>query len=1000
MTKVHIWPHFKGEDKGDGGIRRVVEGQQRSLPAAGIEIVDVKDADVIATHAVLPDEYYLPQHARTPLVTHCHGLYWSEFEWERWALKANTDVMEAIRVADIVTAPTEWVAQAIRRHTMRDVRVVPHGVDLEEWLPWQDSGSTSCACPPDEREPMPGVKVQVHLVDCAAQLPQSGYVLWNKTRPDPVCDPESVNVVAARMPDVQFRTTFGTGTDNVDVTGCLPFSQAKIDVRRASVYLATTRETFGVGTLEALASGVPVVGWRWGGQAEFIEHGVDGWLAKPGDYDDLEAGVRWALDNQRKIVGACRAKAALFPWSQAGEMYAEIYNEVANSRYFRIGVGDNQDFRVGDVVGHGTVGRRRPKVTIIVTAYKLADYLERALTSVTNQTSKDWECIVVDDASPDACGKIADDYAALDDRFTVIHNAKNLHLSGARNVALAQARGEYILPLDADDQLSPPAVEVLSAALDKDKRIHIAYGNVRFIDPAGSPVTYANHEHEPGRSGWPVEFRIDWLWKGPGQLGPYSSMFRRSALERTGGYRRRYRSGEDQDVWLRTASYGFRPSMVTEEDCLIYTVRPDSMSAGGHENHRNWYPWTKDIRLAPAGAATDEQLPIHSCDPPLVSVIIPVGPGHEELLIDAVDSVDAQTYRRWECIVINDTGGALPALPSWVRVIAPPCPVGCETGVCRHADNCPKALFNGVAAARNAGIAESKGKFFLPLDADDMLEPRCIEIMVNAHKETGHIVYSDFWEDPTKRGSFSVYESPDWNPRRLTMQGALAAVTQLTPREVWEKVGGYNETVAWEDWAFQISYASLGYCAVRVPYPLWTYRKHTGKRRNENVSDFEASKQSIIDAFNGRFWDVDGVPAKEELMACKSCGGNGRVAAPVSFSQGDPPDGAVMFEYVGSVGGERRFRGASGSVYPFDRGVQRWVLNQDAPMFDARPEFRRVEQLSNTPSEVPAMPELTSIEHVADVADVADVTTEPEQGAPAVDMKVVATRRRAKAKPE
>ncbi|MDE5957536.1 MAG: glycosyltransferase, partial [Muribaculaceae bacterium] len=62
-----------------------------------------------------------------------------------------------------------------------------------------------------------------------------------------------------------------------------------------------------------------------------------------------------------------------------------------------------------------------PKISIIVPIYKVERYLPECLDSIIRQTFTDWECILVDDGSPDNCGKICDEYAARDPRFRVIH---------------------------------------------------------------------------------------------------------------------------------------------------------------------------------------------------------------------------------------------------------------------------------------------------------------------------------------------------------------------------------------------------------------------------------------------------------------------------------------------------------------------------------------------------------------------------------------------------
>lgn len=90
------------------------------------------------------------------------------------------------------------------------------------------------------------------------------------------------------------------------------------------------------------------------------------------------------------------------------------------------------------------------KISVIIPVYNVEKYFRKCLDSVINQTYKNLEIIVVDDESPDNCGKIADEYASLESRIKVIHK-KNGGVSSARNVALDIATGDYIAFLDSDD---------------------------------------------------------------------------------------------------------------------------------------------------------------------------------------------------------------------------------------------------------------------------------------------------------------------------------------------------------------------------------------------------------------------------------------------------------------------------------------------------------------------------------------------------------------------
>jgi succinoglycan biosynthesis protein ExoO len=103
---------------------------------------------------------------------------------------------------------------------------------------------------------------------------------------------------------------------------------------------------------------------------------------------------------------------------------------------------------------------KTPKVSVITPAYKAARYIGQAIESVQAQTLKDWEMIIVDDASPDETAEVVKRY--LDDsRIQLIQGEHNRGECGARNLALEAAQGEWIAPLDADDWFAPERLEHL-----------------------------------------------------------------------------------------------------------------------------------------------------------------------------------------------------------------------------------------------------------------------------------------------------------------------------------------------------------------------------------------------------------------------------------------------------------------------------------------------------------------------------------------------------------
>jgi len=105
-------------------------------------------------------------------------------------------------------------------------------------------------------------------------------------------------------------------------------------------------------------------------------------------------------------------------------------------------------------------------ITVIVPVYNVEDYLRRCVDSLVTQTYQNLEILLVDDGSPDGSGAICDEYAARDPRIRVIHK-QNGGLSSARNIAIDQAKGEYLTFVDSDDYLEADACRVLADGLEK-----------------------------------------------------------------------------------------------------------------------------------------------------------------------------------------------------------------------------------------------------------------------------------------------------------------------------------------------------------------------------------------------------------------------------------------------------------------------------------------------------------------------------------------------------
>ena len=106
-------------------------------------------------------------------------------------------------------------------------------------------------------------------------------------------------------------------------------------------------------------------------------------------------------------------------------------------------------------------------ITVIIPVYKVEEYLEKCVKSICNQTYENLEIILVDDGSPDNCGKMCDKYAEADKRIKVIHK-ENSGLSDARNAGLKIATGKYIAFIDSDDYVSNDYIQYMYQMIKKE----------------------------------------------------------------------------------------------------------------------------------------------------------------------------------------------------------------------------------------------------------------------------------------------------------------------------------------------------------------------------------------------------------------------------------------------------------------------------------------------------------------------------------------------------
>jgi len=200
-----------------------------------------------------------------------------------------------------------------------------------------------------------------------------------------------------------------------------------------------------------------------------------------------------------------------------------------------------------------------PRVSVVIPVWNAGSLFRKALNSVAEQTYRDLETVVVDDGSTDAETRAILDEAAGRPETTVIRT-ENRGPAAARNAAIAEARGAYIVPLDADDTLAPTFLARTTAVLDAEPDVGICF----------TWVGLTGGHHGVWRTG---EFSAKAL-VGRCTL-PVTALYRRALWDELGGYDESFTEGsEDWDFWLGAAARGWTAKGLPE--VLMYYRRSAS----------------------------------------------------------------------------------------------------------------------------------------------------------------------------------------------------------------------------------------------------------------------------------------------------------------------------------------------------------------------------------------------------------------------------------------
>lgn len=224
----------------------------------------------------------------------------------------------------------------------------------------------------------------------------------------------------------------------------------------------------------------------------------------------------------------------------------------------------------------------------------------------------------------------------------------------------------------------------------------------------------------------------------------------------------------------------------------------------------------------------------------LVSVIVPCY-NQSQFLVECIDSVVAQTYQNWECIIVND--GSQDDTES----IAMAC--------CARDSRIKyfQKTNGGLPSARNYGIKRSQGFYILPLDADDKIGNRYLELAVEEFKRNtkAKLVYCRAKLFGDENGEWRL---PQYSFRNLLLVNAIFC-SAIYKRKDFDHIGGYDESLVYgaEDWNFWLSLLEENDEVVRLDSVQFFYRKKQVSMHKDLVSNEERNVQTRLHLFYTHF---------------------------------------------------------------------------------------------------------------------------------------------------
>lgn len=507
-----------------------------------------------------------------------------------------------------------------------------------------------------------------------------------------------------------------------------------------------------------------------------------------------------------------------------------------------------------------------PRVSVIILCHNYANYLPEAVASVRQQTYRSFEIILVDDGSTDDSPAVAQRLAAEmpPDIHCRILRLDDVGPTAARRSGIAQARGKYFLPLDADDRIAPDFLAKTVPLLEADAKAGFAYVDTVFFGDKEL------RHHQP---------EYDFARLCQGNFISHTSLIRKAAFDEVSGYDpENWGYYEDWDLWLRLGDKGWFGKHLAEplffyrhhfnSSLSLFAGRLDPLyKAFLQSRHPGLYP--PEV-VASARQALAEMPPGWNLQPPMRDIgqlksLLTQHPRNRHVmyflgcaLMKDGARAEAETILRNLLSLYPDDVQARELLKQMASAPSSPGPAGSnplvsvivptynrpdwlgetlksilaqtyrefEIIVVNDAGSDVSHLIEplnadgrirlvthdknrGLAGARNTGVRNARGQYIAYLDDDDIFHPHHLAALVGHLQATGAaVVYSDAHRGTQRRqdGRYVVVErtvpySHDWDRDKILVHNFVPVLCFLHLKECVEKAGWFDESLTThEDW--------------------------------------------------------------------------------------------------------------------------------------------------------------------------------------------------------